>query len=147
MDPPLARAPLAVSRQSRPIFHRPQSTQDWENQKAKIVDLYESNELKDTMKVMEEQHGFKATLNQYKKQLGKWGLDNKRIKDFEYQAMLKKKRKREQEDPLKESAFRLRGAEVDSSKITRYKKRKGVNEADVASDVGKQWHRVFYAVA
>lgn len=112
------------------------------------------------MKLMEEQHGFKATyavsprsftlnlvsyaliftsrVNQYKKQLGKWGLDNKCIKDFEYQAMLKKKRKREQEDPLKESAFRLRGAEVDSSKITRYKKRKGVNEDDVASDVGKQ---------
>lgn len=51
--------------------------------------------------------------------------------------MLKKKRKREQEDPHKESAFRLRGAEVDSSKINRYKKRKGVTEDDVTSDVGR----------
>lgn len=76
--------------------------------------------------------------NQYKKQIGKWGLDKKRIKDSEYQAMLKKKRKREQEVPHKESAFRLRGAEVDSSKISRYKKRKGVNEEDVSSDVGRQ---------
>ena len=51
--------------------------------------------------------------------------------------MLKKKRKREQENPQKNSAFRLRGAEVESSKIIRYKKRKGVNENDVISDVGK----------
>lgn len=58
MDPPLARAPLPVSRQ---MLHRPQSAQDWENQKAKIAGLYESNELKDTVKIMEEQHGFKAT--------------------------------------------------------------------------------------
>lgn len=78
-----------------------------------------------------------SRVNQYKKQLGKWGLDNKRVKDSEYQAMLKKKRKREQEDPQKESAFRLRGAEVETSKITRYKKRKGLNESDVTSDVGK----------
>ena len=47
-----------------------------------------------------------SRVNQYKKQLGKWGLDHKHIKDAEYQAMLKKERKREQEDPHKESAFR-----------------------------------------
>ena len=57
--------------------------------------------------------------------------------------MLKKKRKREEEDPRRESAFRLRGAEVDSSKITRYKKRKRINENDVTSDVGKQGHHIF----
>lgn len=51
--------------------------------------------------------------------------------------MLKKKRKRKQEDPHKESAFRLRGAEADSSKINRYKIRKGVTEDDVTSDVGR----------
>lgn len=58
MDPPEVQASLAVSRQ---IVHRPQSVQDWENQKAKITSLYESNELKATMKIMQEQHGFKAT--------------------------------------------------------------------------------------
>lgn len=80
---------------------------------------------------------FTSRVNQYKKQPGIWHLNNKRIKELEYQVMLKKKRKREQEDPRKESAFRLRGAEVDSSKITRYKKRKGVTEDDVTSDVGR----------
>ena len=83
-----------------------------------------------------------SRVNQYKKQLGKWGLDHKRIKDSEYQAMLNKKRKRKLEDPRKESAFRLRGAEIDSSKIARYKKRKKINEDNVASDVGKQWHHI-----
>lgn len=58
MSPPPVSAPLAVS---HPIIHRPQSFQDWENQKARITNLYLSNELKDTMKIMEEQHGFKAT--------------------------------------------------------------------------------------
>ncbi|MCJ1428493.1 hypothetical protein MMC29_006403 [Sticta canariensis] len=98
-------APLEESRQT---FHRPKSALGWENQKTKTTEFDGSNELKDTMKIMKEQHGlntanpdvfiFASTVNQYKKQLGKWGLDNKRIKDSEYQAMLKKKRKREQED-------------------------------------------------
>ena len=46
---------------SQQVVRRPQSTQDWESQKAKIAELYESNELKETMKVMENKHGFKAT--------------------------------------------------------------------------------------
>lgn len=58
MSPPPVPAPPAVS---HPIVHRPQSVQDWENQKARITNLYLSNELKDTMKIMQEQHGFKAT--------------------------------------------------------------------------------------
>lgn len=58
MEPTQAQPPLAVSRQN---FLRPQSAQDWENQKAKVKNLDESNELRETMKIMEEQHGFKAT--------------------------------------------------------------------------------------
>lgn len=58
MNLPLVHAPLAVSRR---IYLRPQSAQDWENQKAKITNLSGFNELKNTMKVLEEQHCFKAT--------------------------------------------------------------------------------------
>lgn len=58
MEPTQVQAPLAGSRQN---CLRPQSAQDWENQKAKIKNLYESNELKETMEVMEKQHSFKAT--------------------------------------------------------------------------------------
>lgn len=58
MDPLQVQAPLTIPRS---IIHRPQSVHDWENQKAKITNLYLSNELKDAMKIMEQQHGFKAT--------------------------------------------------------------------------------------
>lgn len=58
VDLPPSQAPLAVTQQS---FHRPQSAQDWENQKPKIAMLYKSNDLKETMRIMEQQHGFKAT--------------------------------------------------------------------------------------
>ena len=50
--------PLEESRQT---FHRPKSALDWENQKTKITEIYGSNELENTMKIMKEQHGFQAT--------------------------------------------------------------------------------------
>lgn len=57
-DLPLSQAPLEVTQQ---VFHRPRSAQDWETQRPKITILYKSNDLKETMRIMEEQHKFKAT--------------------------------------------------------------------------------------
>ena len=45
----------------RPLLSRPQCSQDWEDRKAVIMELYEFKTLKETMKVMEDEHSFKAT--------------------------------------------------------------------------------------
>ena len=45
----------------RPKPFRPECAQDWEDRKAIITELYESNTLTDMMKIMEGQHLFKAT--------------------------------------------------------------------------------------
>ena len=45
----------------RPRLSRPQCAQDWEDRKAVIMELYESKTLKETMKIMEADHSFKAT--------------------------------------------------------------------------------------
>ncbi|KAK3167094.1 hypothetical protein OEA41_010219 [Lepraria neglecta] len=75
---------------------------------------------------MEDEHHFKATQNQYKKKLKEWKLDHKRIRVSEYKAMIRKKRKREYLE--KEIAFRLRGMEVDDSKIDRFRKRRKADD-------------------
>ncbi|KAF2188362.1 hypothetical protein K469DRAFT_536359, partial [Zopfia rhizophila CBS 207.26] len=96
---------------------------DWDRYRNTISDLYSTSELKKAIKAMRDIHNFKASENQYKKQIAKWGLDTKRIKGTEYKAMLKKKRKRESDEPGKLSQFFLCGQRVPSPNITRYKER------------------------
>lgn len=131
MQPP--PAPLAHQ------VRRPENAKDWEPHKEKITGLYQDMELHEVMKTMKDQYYFAPTLNQYKKQISKWGLDKKRIKGAEYKAMLKKKRKRELEAPGKESRFILHGEEVPQSKIARFEERMQksgkINEDDTLSDV------------
>ena len=78
---------------------------------------------------------------QYKTQIKKWNLDTKYIKGSEYLAMIKTKRRREREDPPKDTLFTLRGRIVDPKDITRFEKRaikKGQITADESlSDQGK----------
>ena len=45
----------------RPRLSRPQCAQDWEDRKDVVMELYESKTLKETMRIMEEEHLFKAT--------------------------------------------------------------------------------------
>lgn len=118
---------------------RPENAQDWEPHKEMITNLYQRMELREVMKIMKDQYKFAPTLNQYKKRISKWGLDKKRIKHAEYEAMVKKKRKRELEAPGKGSQFILHGEEVPQSKITRFEERMQrsgkINEEDTLSDV------------
>ncbi|MCJ1460721.1 hypothetical protein MMC28_011103 [Mycoblastus sanguinarius] len=113
---------------------RPQCSQDWEDRKAAIEELYTSKPLKDTMRVMEKDHLFKATESQYKKQLRKWGLDHKRIKGPEYKAIIRKQRSREQQGLGDKSRFVLRGVEVGNSKIVGFQERNKINDEDRLSD-------------
>ncbi|KAF2492067.1 hypothetical protein BU16DRAFT_584226 [Lophium mytilinum] len=99
----------------------------WDQQKAKISELYETMELKDVMSTMEKEHGFKATKKMYNMRIAKWGL-NKRIQASEYGSMIRKKRKRAEEDCGKKSTFILNGRAVPDAKIARFEARAGSQE-------------------
>lgn len=60
---------------------------------------------------------------QYKTQIKKWNLDTKYTKASEYMAMIKTKRRRENENPPKQTRFILRGRPVDPKDINRFEKR------------------------
>ena len=141
----------AYSMDERPRLSRPKCAQDWEDRKDVIMELYEIKTLKETMKIMEEEHLFLATYvpttcsfllltlyseKQYKTQLQKWDIDHKRIKPTEYKAMIRKKRQRE-EDGHTDVKFKLRGLEIDDAKIVRFQKRHRISEPEQVSDCRK----------
>lgn len=78
---------------------------------------------------------------QYKTQLKKWSLDTKYTKSSEYMAMIKTKRRRERENPPKQTQFFLHGKPISDKDITRFEKRaikKGLISQDSnLSDEGK----------
>ena len=80
-------------------------------------------------------------MKQWKSQLRKWGL-KKRTERDEYRAILKLKRKREDQQPGRASEFSLRGKIIPPAKIARYKaealKSGLIAEDDTFSQVGKQ---------
>lgn len=102
---------------------RPSNPEDWEPYKEVIAQLYTEIKLKDVMREMERSYGFKATEKQYKTQIKKWCLDTKYVKSSEYLAMIKTKRRRERENPPKETIFNLRGRIIDPRDIVRFEKR------------------------
>jgi len=67
-------------------------------------------------------------------------LDTKYTKASEYMAMIKTKRRRENENPPKQTRFILRGRPVDPKDITRFEKRalkKGIKEEELTYNQGK----------
>jgi hypothetical protein len=57
--------------------------------------------------------------------LSKWKLDTKYIKQTEYIAMSRKKRKREKEEPGKATEFILNGVVVPPEKLARFEAKEG----------------------
>ncbi|KAH7034493.1 uncharacterized protein B0I36DRAFT_404914 [Microdochium trichocladiopsis] len=74
------------------LIIKPVSEDDWLPFKESITNRYRISTLKELMKYMETFHSFKATVDQYKSQFAKWGIDDKRIKTRGYMAILKLKR-------------------------------------------------------
>lgn len=48
-------------RSFRPVARRPETEEDWNEQKTRIAELYSTMNLKALMTGMEQKHGFKAT--------------------------------------------------------------------------------------
>ncbi len=117
--------------------------ESWARHQALIKQLYlcEKKPLAEVMRLMESQHGFKATLvhqaalcvtstadvcrvKMYKTHIKQWGLDKKN-KDFEMRAIVRKNKKRS--DQGKGSIIRVRGQLRDFAEVVRYLDRKGVS--------------------
>ncbi|KAF8846703.1 hypothetical protein BDZ45DRAFT_666663 [Acephala macrosclerotiorum] len=108
-----------------PTSFRPQNPQDWEPYKEAVTRLYSDMKLSAVIEVMEEKYNFRATPNQYKKQLSKWGIA-KRVKGIEYDAIARKTNERASEG--KRSEILLRGEEVSIENIKRYERNKAKRE-------------------
>ncbi|KLU85420.1 hypothetical protein MAPG_04446 [Magnaporthiopsis poae ATCC 64411] len=123
---------------SKNQYIRPSRPEDWEPYRDTIEALYKENKLKDVMDTMEATYAFKATTRQYKIKIKEWGLDDKYIKTGEYLGILKVKRRREREDPNRDTVFWLRGKQVDPASITRFEtratKRGLIKATDTLSD-------------
>ena len=133
----------------------------WGLLKNTICELYATSELKDVMRIMVDKHNFRARYENvhsmlpffpmltvkseklYKTKFRDWGIDTKRIKPCEYKAMLKRKRKREQDNPGKATEFQLHGEIVPDDKIarweTRMRKRGRITENDAFSQIGEYY--------
>ena len=80
----------------------------------------------------------------YKIKFQEWGIDTKKIKTHEYKAILKKKRKRERDEPGKATKFQLHGQHVPEHKIARWEtgmRSKGkITEDETFSEIREHHH-------
>ncbi|KAG7009143.1 ubiquitin carboxyl-terminal hydrolase 2 [Physcia stellaris] len=100
----------------------------WERYRPLIAQLYADNKLKEVMRVMERDHGFKATTKMYKNHFTMWGID-KNHKENEMRAVVRQNHLRHQQG--KSSRFEIRGRPVEFADVVRYWKRKGVSVEEV----------------
>ncbi|KAH0562057.1 hypothetical protein GP486_003241 [Trichoglossum hirsutum] len=112
MDQATAMLPLTPPKRRRQL-----SAQDWENQRSTFQQLYSKDDLPldEVMRVMEREHGFRATERQYKRRISQWHLD-KNVKDNEMQFIIRKQKKRKVLED-KDTAFRVRSRYVEPEKI------------------------------
>ena len=122
--------------------------EDWAKHQALIKQLYfhEKKPLAEVMRLMENRHGFKATLvlrathfffrapltfgrvKMYKTHIKQWGLDKKN-KGPEMRAIVRKNQQRATQG--KRSIIRVRGQLRDFAEIVRYLNRKGISIDDI----------------
>lgn len=121
--------------------------QTWATHQAFIKQLYldEKKPLAEVMRLMESQHGFRATsvihavllvsvsltsrrVKMYKTHIKQWGLDKKN-KEPEMRAIVRKRKQRA--DQGKCSIIRVRGQVRDFAEVFRYFDRKGVSIDDI----------------
>lgn len=133
LDPFLVAATASLGAYHFPVYEPP----EWDQHKNLIAELYKKMELKELMKFMQDEHGFRASYvfsshcakppdgyreNQYKKQIAKWGLNTKHVKAREYKAMIRVRGRRELEEG-KKTEFILHGQKVSDQNIARFEDR------------------------
>lgn len=114
---------------------RPRRSDDWQQYRPIIEQLYLNNQLKlrDVKNIMERDHHFVASEKQYKDRLAAWHI-RKNIKAKEVHVMIRKQQKRAARG--KQTAFRVGGQAVDSKRISRFVRRYGSSWENNASSPG-----------
>lgn len=145
----------------KPLIRPPRSSaksdQEWDRRRPMIYLLYfvEDLPLHEVMRRMDIEHNFQATYvsceklvflerrthgfhrrKQYQTKISQWKID-KKVKDCEMKAMIRKKREREAENPPKESTFLVRGHPVGPHKIARFERDKLSSQC--VESVGGVW--------
>ncbi|OJJ46094.1 hypothetical protein ASPZODRAFT_2052454 [Penicilliopsis zonata CBS 506.65] len=116
--------PLPARQHRSSSVFRPRRSDDWQDFRAIIEQLYRNDQLKlrDVKRIMERDYNFVASEKQYKDRLAAWHV-RKNIKAKEVQLMIRKQQKRAARG--KQTAFRVGGQEVDSKRIQRFMRRYG----------------------
>ncbi|KAL9629811.1 MAG: hypothetical protein Q9164_006715 [Protoblastenia rupestris] len=97
--------------------------EEWEAIKKLFCELYVQQDLRleVVMTMIEEFRGFKASKKQFNTRIKKWKVD-KNIKRREMKSIIRKQTQRQSDVLPKRSAFRVRGHDVDSTKIDRFQR-------------------------
>ncbi|TGO60804.1 hypothetical protein BELL_1186g00020 [Botrytis elliptica] len=129
-NPSMVKPMLPPSKATARPAPREHSAEEWERQRINFTQLYttEDKPLKEVMKIMENEYGFRATPRQYKRRIEQWKLD-KNIKENDMRVILRKDLKRKREG--KNSEFRISGREIDPKKIQRFAQRYKVTEESI----------------
>ncbi|KAK0714399.1 hypothetical protein B0T21DRAFT_70760 [Apiosordaria backusii] len=107
---------------------------EWDPWRTTIQELYQTQNLplKDVMKIMEEEHGFRATQEtssyrqrMYKTRIKSWGLD-KNFKECEVVELFRLRKERDRAGK-RSTTYMIRGREVDWDRVQNYVRRKGLN--------------------
>ncbi|KAL8782670.1 MAG: hypothetical protein Q9195_009600 [Heterodermia aff. obscurata] len=106
------------------------SSEDWTKHRALLTRLYEEFTLKKVKEIMEDDLGFKATENMYKKRFKQWNA-RKYNEESEMKAIVRKRAERAKVG--KDSAFKVRGRDVDIQEVSRYWERKGIPVDEVVT--------------
>ncbi|KAF2149921.1 hypothetical protein K461DRAFT_296333 [Myriangium duriaei CBS 260.36] len=106
------------------------TAKDWDKNKSKISELYETHTLKQVMESMEV-FGFFATPKMYKTRISKWGLDKNR-KDAEMRAIVIEADRRQKLN--KPSICYARGKEVSYESVRKYFKRRNLTIEQVIAE-------------
>ncbi|EAW15197.1 Clr5 domain-containing protein [Aspergillus clavatus NRRL 1] len=123
----------ASSSSSSSAIFRPRKSDDWNEYRTVIENLYRDNQLKlrDVKRIMERDYNFVASEKQYKDRLAAWHI-RKNIKAKEVHVMIRKQQKRAARG--KQTAFRVGGQEVDSKRIARFVRRYGASWDNTRND-------------
>ena len=145
------RSAISLGKVARKAKTGKKSAEQWDTKKMVIHDLYIIHDLSlsEIMKIMENEHSFSQSYvvslcsrllkltnccrrKQYTTKFKEWGYE-KNIKETDMKAIVNKDLKRKAENPLRPSAFRLRGKPVPNHKIERYEKDNGLANDDLDS--------------
>lgn len=104
------------------------TAEEWQLHRPTIKRLYldEDRTLPDVMRIMQQQHSFKASTKMYRSRLSLWKIDNKNLRKAEIKQIAHTKVTRDAAG--KKSVFKVKGRDVSEGSVLRYVKKHGFSK-------------------